>query len=441
MTVPAVPSRTGPTPPRPGDEVELVAGEVAHGGWCVARLDDSGPVVFVRHTLPGERVRARITEVTSKFARADAVEILVPAGSRVEPPCPYAHPGGCGGCDWQHASLPAQRDLKAAVVRQQLRRIADIEWPVVTEPLPGDAPGDEDPGLGWRTRVTFAVRPDGVAGLRAHRSHRVVEIDDCLIAHPRLRDLGVPGRRWTRARSVEAATGTGGPERVVIVTGGRPAAAAAGLPAESVLGQSRGRTTVVRGRAYLTQRAAGRDWRVSAAGFWQVHPAAADVLAAAVLDALRPRPGDSALDLYCGAGLFTGALAAAVGPDGMVTGVEADRTAVRDARRNLRDTPWATVHQGDAGQVLAQRELPAARLVVLDPPRTGADRDVIGYLSRPAAPGPERIAYVSCDPATLARDIARLSQAGWRLAGLRAFDAFPMTHHVEILATLERSKP
>src|ERR1700760_3730556 len=108
-------------------------------------------------------------------------------------------------------------------------------------------------------------------------------------------------------------------------------------------------------------------------------------------------------------------------------------------RRNLRDTPWATVHQGDAGQVLTRRELPAARLVVLDPPRTGADRDVIGYLTRPATPGPERIAYVSCDPATLARDIARLRPHGWQLAALRAFDAFPMTHHVELLATLERS--
>ncbi|HEY6499281.1 MAG TPA: TRAM domain-containing protein [Streptosporangiaceae bacterium] len=435
------PSRSDRTALQPGDEIELAAADVAHGGWCVARLDGSGPVVFVRHTLPGERVRARITEVTSKFARADAVEILVPAPGRVEPPCPFAHPGGCGGCDWQHASLPTQRDLKAAVVRQQLRRIADIEWPVTVEPLPGDAPGDPDPGLGWRTRVTFAVRSDGVAGLRAHRSHRVVEIDDCLIAHPRVRDLGVPGRRWPRARSVEAATGTGGPERAVIVAGGRPAAATAGLPAESVLGLSRGRTTVVRGRPYLTQRAAGRDWRVNAAGFWQVHPAAADVLAAAVLDTLRPRPGDTALDLYCGAGLFTGALAAAVGPGGVVTGVEADRTAVRDARRNLRDTPWATVHQGDAGQVLTRRELPAARLVVLDPPRTGADRDVIGYLARPATPGPERIAYVSCDPATLARDIARLRPHGWRLDALRAFDAFPMTHHVECLATLERSNP
>jgi tRNA/tmRNA/rRNA uracil-C5-methylase (TrmA/RlmC/RlmD family) len=433
---------TATTALSPGDEIELVAGEVANGGWCVARLDGSGPVVFVRHTLPGERVRARITEVTARFARADAVQILAPADGRVEPPCPYAHPGGCGGCDWQHASLPAQRELKAAVVRQQLRRIASIEWPVSVEPLPGDAPDDArdtpGPGLGWRTRVTFAVRPDGLAGLRGHRSHQVVEIDDCLIAHPRIRDLGVPRRRWARARSVTAATGTGGPERAVIVTGGRPPADPAQLPAEAVLGQARGRTIVVRGRPYLTQQAAGRSWRASATGFWQVHPASAGVLAEAVLDALRPEPGDTALDLYCGAGLFTGVLAAAVGPDGAVTGVETDRTAVRDARRNLRDTPWATVYQGDAGQVPIRRELPPARLTVLDPPRTGASRDVIDYLARPApeSVGQRRIAYVSCDPATLARDIALLLPHGWRLEALRAFDAFPMTHHVECLATL-----
>jgi tRNA/tmRNA/rRNA uracil-C5-methylase (TrmA/RlmC/RlmD family) len=427
----------------PGDEIELVAGEVAHGGWCVARLDGpsgSGPVVFIRHTLPGERVLARVTEVTSRFARADAVQILAPAEGRVEPPCPYAHPGGCGGCDWQHASLPAQRALKGAVVAQQLRRIAGIERPVVVEALPGDQPGDPDPGLGWRTRVTFAVRPDGVAGLRAHRSHQVVEIDDCLIAHPRIRDLGVTRRRWPRARSVEAVTGTGGPERAVIVTGGRPPAGRDQIPAESLLGQVRGRTTVFRGRPYLTQRAAGRSWRVSAAGFWQVHPAVAGTLAAAVLDALDPQPGDTALDLYCGAGLFTGVLAAAVGPEGAVAGVEADRVAVRDARRNLRELPWATVYQGDAGQVLARHDagLSPARLTVLDPPRTGVSRDVIDYLGRPApgSAGQRRVAYVSCDPATLARDIGLLLPHGWRLDALRAFDAFPMTHHVECLATL-----
>ena len=192
------------------------------------------------------------------------------------------------------------------------------------------------------------------------------------------------------------------------------------------------------------QHAAERAWRVSATGFWQVHPAAADTLAQAVLEALRPQPGDTALDLYCGAGLFTGVLADAVGRDGTVVGVESGSAAVRDARRNLRQTPWASVYQGDASEVIARRGLPLARLAVLDPPRAGAARDVIEYLARPVrGPGgadgtadERRIAYVSCDPATLARDIAIFAAHGWRLENLRAFDAFPMTHHVECLATL-----
>jgi tRNA/tmRNA/rRNA uracil-C5-methylase (TrmA/RlmC/RlmD family) len=483
-------------PLAPGDVVELVAGEAAHGGWCVARLDGSGPVVFIRHALPAERVRASITEVTAGFARADAIEILAPSADRVEPPCPYARPGGCGGCDWQHASLPAQRELKASVVRQQLRRIAGIDQPVTVEALPGDAagdtPGDGDagqdagqdggkvqaPGLGWRTRVKFAVRADGVAGLRAHRSHEVINVADCLIAHPGVRDLGVPEQSWPRAASVEAVVSTDNGERAEIVSGHVRIEALTQATAESVLtvagrsgagrngagrsgagrsGASRsgaarrgsrgepGGNRTVRGHSHLLQRAAGRTWRVSATGFWQVHPAAADTLARAVLAALRPQPGDTALDLYCGAGLFTGVLAAAVGPAGTVVGVESGSAAVRDARRNLRETPWASVYQGDASQVIAGRGLPVARLAVLDPPRAGAARDVIEYLARPApgggggaadAAGERRIAYVSCDPATLARDIAIFAANGWRLANLRAFDAFPMTHHVECLATL-----
>jgi tRNA/tmRNA/rRNA uracil-C5-methylase (TrmA/RlmC/RlmD family) len=217
----------------------------------------------------------------------------------------------------------------------------------------------------------------------------------------------------------------------------------------------------VRGRSYLTQRAAGRDWRVSAGGFWQVHPAAAGTLTAAVLAALEPKPGDTAVDLYCGAGLFTGALAAAVGPGGAVTGVESDEAAVRDARHNLRDFPWAAVHRGDVAAVLrgagargprrgdsprgashgkggrGRPALPAARLAVADPPRSGLDRAVIGYLSA-AGSQAERFCYVSCDPATLARDLGLLLARGWALEGLRAFDAFPMTHHVECVAWLAR---
>jgi tRNA/tmRNA/rRNA uracil-C5-methylase (TrmA/RlmC/RlmD family) len=482
----------------PGDVAELRAGEAAHGGWCVARLGGTGPVVFVRHALPGERVRARITEVTARFARADAIEILEPSADRVEPPCPYARPGGCGGCDWQHASLPAQRELKASVVRQQLRRIAGIDWPVTVEALPGDEgpavhgtagrpgddagdpPGDDagDPasgrtgdapaaGLGWRTRVTFAVRGDGVAGLRAHRSHEVINVADCLIAHPRIRDLGIPARRWPRLATLEAVVATDNGERAVIASGASRSVPLTQITAESVLAAGRHHRpggTVLRGHAHLRQRAAGRSWRVSAGGFWQVHPAAASTLAGAVLDALRPRPGDAVLDLYCGAGLFAGVLADAVGPGGTVAGVEASTAAARDARRNLRPMPWAAVYQGDVGEVIARGVLPPARLAVLDPPRAGAARDVIDYLATGPGPagredsprdgsgdrcgdgsgdgsgadGERRIAYVSCDPATLARDIALFAGHGWRLEALRTFDAFPMTHHVECLATLVR---
>jgi tRNA/tmRNA/rRNA uracil-C5-methylase (TrmA/RlmC/RlmD family) len=474
-----------------GQVITVTAADVAHGGWCVARPED-GPVVFVRLALPGETVRARVTEVTSRLARAEAVEILTPSPDRVEPPCPHAGPGGCGGCDWQHAALPAQRSLKAAVIRQQLRRLAGIDREVSVEPLPGgEEPG---PGLGWRTRVQFAVRADGVAGLRAHRSHQVIGIDDCLIAHPGITDLGVTARRWPGASSVEALVSPGSGERAVIIT---PAAGPADTPradaahrngladlpgADAVFrrtGPSGRRLTPVRGRPSLRQRAAGRDWRVSAGAFWQVHPGAAGALTEAVLTALEPRPGDAVLDLYCGAGLFAGVLAPAVGPTGTVAGIEADPAAVRDARHNLRPWPWARIHKGDVAAILRRHSraaparatsrrdtrpgagpaprpdggpgaraalrrdtragaeaslLPRARLVVADPPRSGLAREVTDYLG--AGHGAARFAYVSCDPATLARDIGLLAARNWTLAGLRAFDAFPMTHHVECVATL-----
>jgi tRNA/tmRNA/rRNA uracil-C5-methylase (TrmA/RlmC/RlmD family) len=434
--------------------VELIAGEVAHGGWCVAR-DPGGRVVFVRHALPGERVRARITDATARFARAEAVEIVEPSPDRAEPPCQYARPGGCGGCDWQHASLPAQRRLKAEVVRQQLRRIAGLDREVTVEPVAGD-----NAGLGWRTRVRFTVRPDGRAGLLRHRSHDVVPVDDCLIAHPLARAADITGQRWPGARWVEAAASPGSGERAVIVSPGSsrsaPAAAqVAAQEADTVAAARGGRLATLRGRGYLRQTAAGRDWRAGAGVFWQGHPGAADVLTAAVLAALQPQPGDAALDLYCGAGLFAGVLATAVGPTGSVIGVEADPAAVRDARYNLRATPWARIHRGDAAAVLARGGWPGVRLAVLDPPRTGAGRPVIERLLNPpagaGAPGTtaggagpagaaalERIAYVSCDPATLARDIAVFAEAGWQLGALRAFDAFPMTHHIECVATLIR---
>jgi tRNA/tmRNA/rRNA uracil-C5-methylase (TrmA/RlmC/RlmD family) len=407
-----------PGPARPGDLLELAVGEAASGGWCVGHLTDAPAagadrgrlVVFVRHALPGELVTAVVTQVTSRFARADAVEILRAAPERVRPPCPHAGPGGCGGCDWQHASLAAQRAFKALIIAQQFRRIAGLDLPVTVEPLAGDAGG-----LGWRTRVRFAVGRDGSAGLYRHRSHEVVRIGDCLIAHPLVTGAAVTRERWPGARSVDVAVAPGTGDRAVIVQGG-----------------ARQGTS----QPFLTQRAAGRDWRVSARGFWQVHPGAADALAAAVLGALRPEPGDRALDLYCGAGLFAGVLAGVVGPAGAVVAVEQDAAAVRDARHNLRSMPWARVHRGHAAEVIGRIGPSGATIAVLDPPRPGLGPGLIDALCAAGPAGLRRIAYVSCDPATLARDVASFARLGWRLEQLRAFDAFPMTRHVECLAVL-----
>jgi tRNA/tmRNA/rRNA uracil-C5-methylase (TrmA/RlmC/RlmD family) len=431
------PGRRG-QPSGVGEVLELTLAGVAHGGWCVAR-DADGRVVFVRHTLPGERVRARVTDATVSFARAEAIEILQASPDRVEPRCPHAHPGGCGGCDWQHADLAAQRRLKAEVVSGQLRRIAGLDREVTVEAVPGD----ED-GLAWRTRVRFSVGPDGTAGLLAHRSHDVIGVGHCPIAHPLLQSVGVTRRRWP-AGPVEVVVSPASGERAVIVP--HPGTGT-GIDAEvdTVLAAGRGsRLTTLTGRGSLRQRAAGRSWRVSAGGFWQVHPGAADTLTEAVLDTLRPGPGDVALDLFCGAGLFAGALAARVGPEGAVIAVDADAAAVRDARHNLRGTPWARVHAGDVARVLARGGWPQPGLAVLDPPRTGVSRRVIErLLARPGRrPGRRvlrRVAYVSCDPATLARDIAVFAEFGWRLDTLRAFDAFPMTHHVECVAALTPGK-
>jgi tRNA/tmRNA/rRNA uracil-C5-methylase (TrmA/RlmC/RlmD family) len=174
-----------------------------------------------------------------------------------------------------------------------------------------------------------------------------------------------------------------------------------------------------------------------------VHPGAAQLLADAVLAALRPEPGDIAVDLYCGAGLFAGVLGEAIGPDGLVVGIESDQQAVRDARFNLRDLPHVSVEHGTVEEALEAIEfgvegggvVDRADLVVLDPPRIGAGRGVVDRIAKLAG---RRVAYVSCDPATLARDLGYFAERGWTLDALRAFDAFPMTHHVEILATLVR---
>jgi len=437
-----------------GDLVELEVGAVAHGGHCVARLD--GRVVFVRHALPGELVVARLTDAgaADRFWRADAVDVLRASADRVESRCPVAGPfdgrgHGCGGCDWQHVSTSGQRALLGDVVREQLRRLGRVEWPdLVVEPVPGDADG-----LGWRTRVRFAVDDGGRPGLRAHRSHEVVPVEHCPIAHPEVDAVGVGTRRWPGAASVEVVAGGVGSaavavastaERLVVVEPGEsgraevpPLAAPASVARRGPDGLQR-----VRGRAWVNEHVvvdgAVRTFRVGGAGFWQVHPGAAQTLLDAVLDAASPAPGERAVDLYCGVGLFSVGLALRVGVTGAVVAVEGDERAVKDARRSLHDLPnlrlvHARVERAVVGRAPDGDVLDRADVVVLDPPRTGAGRDVVTAV---LAARPRVVVYVACDPAALARDVATATERGYRLAALRAFALFPMTHHVECVATL-----
>ncbi len=392
-----------------GERYDVRADRIAHGGFVVARHE--GVVVFVRHTLPGERVVVEITEGQEgdRFLRGDAVEVIEGSADRVAPPCPFSGPDRCGGCDFQHVALPAQRALKAAVVAEQLQRLAGLTVGVEVEQVPGDVDG-----LGWRTRVQWAVSPTGVAGLRKHRSHDLVEVDRCRIAHP---DLPVvTDTEWPDATAVEAIVSSTG-EQLRLVT-------------------TRDGATFADGPQVLTEEAAGRRFRVSGSGFWQVHPGAADVLVSAVLDGLDPHPGERAVDLYAGVGLFSVALASRVGPTGHVVAVESDEVAVEDAEANLADLPQVSVLADRVDRALAADAVGPRDLVVLDPPRTGAKRDVVAAV---AALAPRAVAYVACDPAALARDVAFFAEQGYELHSLRAFDLFPMTHHVECVALLRRA--
>ncbi len=361
---------------RVGQQFEAEVGPAAHGGHFVVRLPEpESRVVFTRHGLPGERVIVEITEGTDgdRFWRGDVVEVLSPSADRVEAPCPVAGPGLCGGCDFQHVALPAQRDLKATIVREQLVRIAkfDPEHPLVAGLTVEAVAGDVD-GLRWRTRTRFVPRGGGAKGMHKHRSREVVPVEDCLIA------------------------ATEGPSYEVL----------------------------------------GHPFQVADDGFWQVHPGAPETLVRTVLDLLAPQPGESVLDLYAGVGLFARFLGEAVGKGARVVAVEGHAAAARMARTNLAGVARTKVAAGDVATVLREEYDEPFDLVVLDPPREGAKRAVVEQVVDRA---PRAVAYVACDPAALARDVAIFAEHGYALTALRGFDLFPMTHHVECVALLTKN--
>lgn len=334
-----------------GDIVEVTIDRFVPGGHALAFALDR--TLFIRHGITGERVRVQVTEVSTKIARGDVIDVLTPSQSRVTPPCVLA--GACGGCDFQHIALGEQRRIKTEVLADALRRQTGLQdfAPVLVEPVPGD----ED-GLRWRTRVTWQVDDQGQRGFFRHRTHTVVPVADCLICRT-------------------DASQTPGP-------------------------------------------------------FQQVHVGARETLSAAVIAAGDPRPGESWWDLFGGTGLFSAALRSADVEH--VDLVEADAAAAENAKLSLGS--GVRVHQAPVDRWLKER---GGRVdgVVVDPPRAGLSRGVVAQI---AAATPRVIVSVSCDPATFARDLRSFIDEGYPPQSIRAFDAFPMTQHMEIVAALAPPK-
>lgn len=461
-------------PSSPADEeVVLAVGAPAHGGHCVARPadDPSGRVVFVRHALPGETVRAVMTHKSSKIWRADAVEVLTASPDRVPQVWAEAGPGGVGGAELGHVALEAQRTWKRWVLADCLRRIGgqdvseavaaltDSPGPggVEVEPMPSEAAAQASPkesvraraGTGTRTRVSLTVTPEGEAGMHGFRSARVLPLRSLPLAAPEIQDLGLTERsRWRRryrpGMRIEAVAPSHG-EPVVILDG-------------TVLNAAARPTGRRRVAERVDARALGLGelrYSLHAEGFWQVHRDAPRVLVDRVVRAaLSPEPtatgtrpdqgpldpstgaGTTVLELYSGAGLFTLPLARLTGA---VRSLEGSEQAVRDARRTMHSFEGVDLRTGrvTGASVTALGDMDGRGpdVVVLDPPRKGAGREVVEAVAALRTP---RVVLVACDPAALARDLSSFLVAGYRLGALSALDMFPHTHHVETIAVLQR---
>jgi len=386
-----------------GEHLTLDIERVAHGGHFISHAQ--GLTLFVRGAITGERVVAEVTQVKKGIAWAETIEVLNASPHRREAPCHYFRERACGGCDFQHIDLVLQRKLKAEVVADSFRRIARME--IEVECLPAK---DDVNGLHWRTRMDFTVTPSKRLALHPHRSDSLTEVTSCLIAHKAMDlesiNVGLEGskiRPWERFRVAVDREGkvklTGRDRRVEMEVG-------------------------------------EKSFPVSIESFWQPHLSAASTLVDQVSELLNVRDGDHVLDLYGGVGLFTAFLRDSVGESGMVTLIESDPGAVADARRIFGADRRVKVVVGRVEQKI--KEIESCDLILLDPPRSGVTVGANGVIPEFQRLRPREILYISCDPATLARDAKALIEAGYEMALIRAFDLFPMTEHIESVAKFIR---
>jgi tRNA/tmRNA/rRNA uracil-C5-methylase (TrmA/RlmC/RlmD family) len=426
--------------------LELEVERIAHGGVAVAHHE--GRVVFVADAIPGELVRAQVVDAgRERFWRAETVEVLRASPDRRSHVWPEASvdrapEDRAGGAEFGHIRMPRQRALKAQVLRDALARFGGVEVDVEVEPVVAAlAPDvDEAAGTGWRTRVRLHVAPDGTVGPFAARSHTVVPVTSLPLAVPELAAIAPLDRAFPGARWIDLVAPSGDRPEVVVrehPPRGRDRARSAGRPDGG--GDARDTT-----RPVVTELVGDRRFAVDRDGFWQVHRGAAATLTRAVqqlVDADRFDPAAENHDLYGGVGLLAAALGDRFGPSVRITTVEADARATLHAGENLAEWVGARALTGRvdayldelAGATDAAPHGLGGATVVLDPPRSGAGREVVGRLADLA---PAQVVYVACDPVALARDVGLFRERGFELEALRAYDLFPNTHHVEAVARL-----
>ena len=391
-----------------GQKVRVTIEKVAHGGHFIARHE--GAVIFVRHAIPSEEVVVEITSVGASFNRGDVVEVISASSDRVSAPCRYAHRLACGGCDFQHVSLERQRTLKSDVIAEQFSRIAKMELRVEVEEI--------NTPLGWRTRCTAVSNKKGELGFYQARSHKVVPVDDCRILVPEMKYAELARRGFKGDQRVEITISNAG-ERNIATGDARDEAP----------------MRLSEGPEVSHYKVGENEFEVSQKSFWQSHKDAPRILTDAVVSYSQFRPGDHVLDLYGGVGLFSAAVLPLIGDEGSIDIVEGSKSATSDARRNFQRDANVNVITGDVSKVIPR--FSHADVVILDPPREGAGKEVIENVSRVSA---RTIIYVACDPAALARDTGYLLAHGYKLDEIRAFDLFPMTHHIECVAKFVPSK-
>ena len=379
---------------RVGQKIRVTIEKVAHGGHFIARHE--GAVIFVRHGLPGEIVDVAITSIGSSFNRGDVVEVINGSTDRVQAPCSYANRNGCGGCDFQHVEISAQRRLKSQVITEQFSRIAKMDINVEVEEV--------SDSLGWRTQTTIGTDKNGRAGFYGSRTNTIIPINNCLVLHPSVDYESLAKRTWEPGARIEVSAASTSAPRVLV-------------------GDD------VEGDRIQLYEVRDKTYQVSPHSFWQSNIAAPEILVEAVSTFAAVKHGDHLLDLYGGVGLFALALLDHVGSSGRIDLVEGSKSATADAAINFGDADNVKIYTGDVEKILPR--FSSADVIILDPPRDGAKKSVIESM---VACAPRRIVYVACDPAALARDSALLRDANYTLSDLRAFDLFPMTHHIECVA-------